>query len=590
LQALRAEFPHALFFTTDLDARLLDPSANIWERNLIVASAFSIEADTLSFRDSYQTALYRACRMALTNGADTPPSPVLFEIGRTCAVRLPLSGQAGQTEPALRLAGPLRWWSLRVIFPGFLALLGAAFMLGMFRSVSRIYYSIFDPFSKDSAADGDKGSGTQFLSREDEQRQRDLAPRRKGAYKQRLRALTIVVLLSLFAFIVTGIFAKLDNHRDTGEPFAWLEGTSVWPTILVRILVIGFCFGAMTWAWYTFKARQFDFFALYRLRDSAPAPTKSTKREAYRSLLGWYRWLVEHRRAASITRWSTEDDDLSETESDVKVLDAQDLFSRYHELAQFKYRLWRAVPLAVALFLLSGGVMAATGGFLRVPYRGDWSRLWERFTLLGSVVSIVLLISYVVDVARLAERYINQLGTGVTRWPDALFKNMKEKTGFHTAKDDKVVARINDEVVSGMLDVRFVADYTARINTVLYLPFIALCLLLLSRNSYFDRWPWPFALQFIFILNFALTFVCSWCIRRASSKVKSDAIRRMTLAEMHQSDDSGASDRIDRAMKYTDDIRDGAYASWLLDPSVIGTLIPTGSAGLIAILIALFGQ
>ena len=42
LQALQPEIPHAMFFTTDLDARLFHPREQDWARNLIVASSFGL--------------------------------------------------------------------------------------------------------------------------------------------------------------------------------------------------------------------------------------------------------------------------------------------------------------------------------------------------------------------------------------------------------------------------------------------------------------------------------------------------------------------------------------------------------------------
>src|SRR5262249_1016694 len=43
LQAIRNEFPQALFFTTDVDARFLHPNEFKWTRNLIVASSFGLK-------------------------------------------------------------------------------------------------------------------------------------------------------------------------------------------------------------------------------------------------------------------------------------------------------------------------------------------------------------------------------------------------------------------------------------------------------------------------------------------------------------------------------------------------------------------
>ena len=64
LQAVRKRFPNAIFFTTDLDARLLHTSQYEWTRNLVIASHFGLQLhptlqnDIPSFRDSYQTSAF----------------------------------------------------------------------------------------------------------------------------------------------------------------------------------------------------------------------------------------------------------------------------------------------------------------------------------------------------------------------------------------------------------------------------------------------------------------------------------------------------------------------------------------------------
>ena len=92
LQALRERHPGVVFFTTDMDARLLAPAVYPWTRNLIVGSAYGLslaEPATVTFRDSYQAALFAAVRQALglqeVRGA---PKPRLFEISRTGVVPL----------------------------------------------------------------------------------------------------------------------------------------------------------------------------------------------------------------------------------------------------------------------------------------------------------------------------------------------------------------------------------------------------------------------------------------------------------------------------------------------------------------------
>jgi len=95
LQALRDVYPDVIFFTTDLDARLIQPSEQQWTRNLIVASAYGLQVgagDRIQlppFRGSYMAAMYHACRRAVSRSdpADTLRAKV-FEIARRQAVSL----------------------------------------------------------------------------------------------------------------------------------------------------------------------------------------------------------------------------------------------------------------------------------------------------------------------------------------------------------------------------------------------------------------------------------------------------------------------------------------------------------------------
>ena len=68
LQALRQRLPDAVYFTTDLDARMLHPDHIQWTRNLVVASNFGlslrkdeeidIQGQVPPFRDNYQTSVF----------------------------------------------------------------------------------------------------------------------------------------------------------------------------------------------------------------------------------------------------------------------------------------------------------------------------------------------------------------------------------------------------------------------------------------------------------------------------------------------------------------------------------------------------
>lgn len=71
IKALRPSFPHAIFFTVDLDARHLHQSEYKLTRNMVIASPFGLQLDgglqrdVPPFRSSYQTSAYLAALQAV---------------------------------------------------------------------------------------------------------------------------------------------------------------------------------------------------------------------------------------------------------------------------------------------------------------------------------------------------------------------------------------------------------------------------------------------------------------------------------------------------------------------------------------------
>lgn len=100
LQALRPRFPHVIFFTTDLDARLCSDSVWKTTHNLVIASPFGLELkphygsynptclQVPPFRDCHQTAVYYSTLLALEDASigksdyRAAPPAQLFEVGR----------------------------------------------------------------------------------------------------------------------------------------------------------------------------------------------------------------------------------------------------------------------------------------------------------------------------------------------------------------------------------------------------------------------------------------------------------------------------------------------------------------------------
>ncbi|MCA9421149.1 MAG: hypothetical protein KC592_09030, partial [Nitrospira sp.] len=220
LQALRKEFPGVIFFTTDLDARLLHPGQYQWTRNLLIASHFGLRLDKTiqdsipPFRDAYQTSLFLStllaidpdtvCRTAslFSPGAcDTSPdkhsfhrAPRVFEVGLTGAYDLSDGTRSiHASRPDFKKGEPVPPIGLRTFL-----------LLGCILLSSWLIYAAMSPKAVLLAV---------------------------AAGKSPMFWIFLFAVVSLYFWL----YMSITNQLKDGEPFVWLEGISVWPTELLRL-------------------------------------------------------------------------------------------------------------------------------------------------------------------------------------------------------------------------------------------------------------------------------------------------------------------------------------------------------------------
>lgn len=271
LQALRAAFPDVLFFTTDLDARLLHPSERDWTRNLLVASSFGLElspqlqSSTLPFRDSYQTSLYLATLVALTNAKDrrcsarqpdaTTACPVnqdkidewrrhprLFEIGRngpfdlsgySAGESLDASAAAWRASDVCKGIADLR--DCRQVHPKPHALVPQPSPFASRLSFAVVVLSVLGLLLTRGAGErvrnwaAGKSRGNELQA--------------AATMKTRLVAILVIgaVLIGATAYLLPGTLqtlARFLTQDGRGVPMTLLDGVSIWPTEIIRTFAL----------------------------------------------------------------------------------------------------------------------------------------------------------------------------------------------------------------------------------------------------------------------------------------------------------------------------------------------------------------
>ncbi|HKO87164.1 MAG TPA: hypothetical protein VJU83_01455 [Burkholderiales bacterium] len=216
LQALHQVFPYAIFFTTDLDARLLHPDQSEWTRNLLVAGNYGfnlrreLQGSTPPFRNGYQTSAYLATLMAMQNlmdNADTATlnkrlsqwhEPSVYELGRTQPVLLRQEKSTALGENACNPTALMDCENVQVqkILPAHsvgLALVAMLAGLALLLMSSQAFY--------------------------------------RKAKQHYLWAISVLGMLALCIVILAGRLLR-PLVADLIEPFAWFEGVSLWPSLL----------------------------------------------------------------------------------------------------------------------------------------------------------------------------------------------------------------------------------------------------------------------------------------------------------------------------------------------------------------------
>jgi hypothetical protein len=466
LQLLRKRFPNALFFTTDLDARLFHPQELKASRNVLVASTFGLQLeaklqhDIPPFRDTYQTALFLNTCVALgLVGVDRLKElePRLFEIGQLGAVDLSV------TESGLH---PHRENFGHWLDAGRLSVIGCLVpILGLIALCTVL------PVRNPLTLGG---------------------PTRK-------RAAALLSSLGLLVLVAFTLCLYWDYSKPAGEPVLLLSGVSIWPTETVRLITTFLCF-----FWLLMCAQK-----LAQDRDKLAndfgfkgVPPKDEKH------LGW---LQKFR----ITRWKAKDSNGEEipAEAEGKRVCALHLWQDYAYLGSPKNRIWRIAWGSLVYLAFGMAIILNRPPF--VPGRGSLSFVVDRVVMMLLVIGFVFLMFAVVDATRLCARMVVNLSSYATDWRESSYREFQKLRPLPAA------------YLRDWMDIKFIAGRTHTVVRLIYYPFIVIFLMILSRSHFFDAWDWPGGLRIVVGLSAGFAFCCAASLRITAEQARQQALRRM---------------------------------------------------------------
>jgi hypothetical protein len=497
IRALRPAFPHAIFFTVDLDARHLHASEYKATRNMVTASPFGLQLegglqrDVPPFRSSYQTSAYFAVLQAVEHVLceshghqrqvgpctteyhvslmpedrlyDAGTHPRLFEVGREGAVDLsvvdkegvrtihPLRADLAQTDDHGQLKRGVEFNNTAVA-----VLMVIALMIGTIIAWSNQRLWL-------------------WVSRN----------------PNLLGVVGVLLLASFAAFVAFGGAPALLARHDEGEPFSWTAGASVWPSELIRLFVVVLSLVFLTKGWRDLS-KNGDFITDdFLFQDESIFQRFSPK-------TFWINLKRVAHPAATMTATTVDQ--------------AWSWYREANKPAQWFAR-------TVLLFLLYLGMMWLLGYYVLEeeyihPCRGRLSCAVDWVMTLSSTVLVVFLNLAVFDAVMLCRRWIGWVTASTGGWSQQVQEQYLVEYGLSETR------KAEFEKLKYLAVVDLIGRRTEVVNRLIRYPFIALIIMIAGRNDYFDIWNYPLLLLLSWTLNVFLALLAAYLLYQAASQAK----------------------------------------------------------------------
>jgi hypothetical protein len=588
LQALRPRLREAVFFTTDLDARLWMPRENLAStRNLIVASSAPLEPETLKgflpFRDVYQSTVFNACRAAVLQEIylrpHTPEAQPrrldlegkLFEIGRKGPVELSIPGPS-EDDTSIAMAHrqpppsptPQAIAALAIVI---IPVILFTILVGGFRKAERPEEALRgDQTAPRITPSSDTHNRTEISTHTASTspvapaltlQPPEPSPSAGASTKTVIETITCATTATRTIAMAAEAAGK-SRSAESGQPARRDRRPRM--AIIVWIGLSAFAFAdVIAWARAT---SSFPGEEPWELTAGVSIWGTELVRAVLILVTIWFFALAHQRqryhRAELWQRYFKPERDSSDNPPQ-----PQDEAPWHGLMAWMKAKGWRSRSInwwepPVVDAGTDKERIDATHLYHNFAWRGRTLNRFLRviptaaFYLLALIAITVLLADppLKLSVRGHQSRIIDDIAFGVTiicpliaffYALDAarLTSKMLERLGDSRTKWPEWLTKkraaekcVRSEDVDGLLDVEVAAAKTSETAQFMYFAFIVLALHILSRSTIFENWTWPLDVCLVFFLNFLLACFCWWMVRRSAEKLRNHALARLRQARV----------------------------------------------------------
>ena len=580
MRALRPKLPGAILFTTGLDARYGLSTEWSAARNLITAAPFGLElhpdyqSAIPAFRDSDQAALFATTLVAmgaLPQDAHIDEvgwsseirtlfdnvSPRIFEIARRGPYELTVDNEKSLSKGLYpERANTFTWYSgWRLVW--IILAICLSVIIGWWEGhILGWRWSSIDP---------------------------------ENARNWYSRSPVIGMLAALGSVGLIAFVMQFPPLRSEGPPLLWFGGISIWPTEVMRIVILAVCASLLTKVRSDVKRSnteledEFHLTSLDDLHRNSLSEFNPNIKSSYDMLLP-----AESEHVMQLGPWGVfgnNDPSIGSIDPKTGVTPpAQTPSGREHPRV-YVCNLWweytrrgdmgdryRRILLPCVIYGVVATALVFVFGYPMVPSRGPGIWWMDLFLAISSVVACVLLLGIMLDGAYVNKKFIDYLTAARTRWPRKFFEEQCAKW------------QVGSDCV-WYLDIQLIARRTEIVGKFIYYPLLMFLLFILSHNSFFGNWDWPPGLIVGVGSYLALAVGGAYMLRQAAERARTTALEKLRdcqathAAARHDKE----AETLGTLAEAVENERRGAFSVLSQYPTLATVLLPSGGFGLWAL-------
>ncbi len=220
--------------------------------------------------------------------------------------------------------------------------------------------------------------------------------------------------------------------------------------------------------------------------------------------------------------------------------------------------------------LALGFLLVAILGDPNAPGRGSRVHSIYFDVTLAAVILTQFLIFLVADATLLSRAFIKRLTAVTTMWPSRTIVAFHRRFGLEAPE------------LADWLDMTFLAKRTRCITNLVYLPFLALAFLVISRSRVFDDFDVSLTIVIVQGIGVILVIGAVLFLRAAAEnarRVASEELEAKIIAAKGNAHTKERAASLEMLLAQIKNLNDGAFAPWSSQPLVRAVLLPLVSYG-----------